>query len=69
VPNPDTQQTGATSGQLLLHPGDSLKYTCDIVNDLNITLTFKEEVYTGEMCNLFGSVAGLGFPCSGLRVN
>jgi len=69
VPDPTLQHTGAMSGDLIMHTGDSLKYTCDIVNDLNITLTFKEEVYTGEMCNLFGSVAGAGFPCSGIRLN
>ena len=55
--------SGATSGDLVLHAGESLKFECDVVNDLNVTFVGKNEVYTDEMCNLFGSVAGLGFPC------
>jgi hypothetical protein len=61
--DPEGKQTGATSGDLVLHAGEALKFQCDIVNDLNITLTGQNEVFTAEMCNLFGSVAGLGFPC------
>lgn len=54
---------GATSGLLELGPGDQLHYTCDIVNDSANTLKFGNEVQTAEMCNLFGSVVGPGFPC------
>lgn len=63
VPDPVAKTSGAISGDLMLHAGESLKFECDIVNDLNITLTGQNEVFTAEMCNLFGSVAGLGFPC------
>jgi len=63
VSDPVGKHSGATSGDLVLHQGESLKFQCDIVNDLNITLTGQNEVFTAEMCNLFGSVAGLGFPC------
>jgi hypothetical protein len=63
LPDPAGQHSGGMSGDLILHEGESLKFECDIVNDLNITLTGQNEVFTAEMCNLFGSVAGLGFPC------
>lgn len=63
VADPVGKHSGAISGDLVLHQGESLKFQCDIVNDLNITLTGQNEVFTAEMCNLFGSVAGLGFPC------
>jgi hypothetical protein len=58
-----TRTSGATSGILSLAPGEQLRYECDITNDLDITLTPSNEVFTGEMCNLFGSVVGPGFPC------
>jgi len=65
--DPANKKTGAFSGQLILGPQDSLRYQCDITNDLNISLQFTEQVFTGEMCNLFGSVVGLGFPCFPLK--
>lgn len=63
APDPVGKISGGTSGQLIVRRGESLKFECDIVNDLNITLNNQNEVFTAEMCNLFGSVAGLGFPC------
>jgi hypothetical protein len=63
TPDPTTKKAGAYSGQLILNPGEKLRYTCDITNDSDITLLPVEKVFTGEMCNLFGTVAGLGFPC------
>jgi hypothetical protein len=69
APDPVTKKSGAHSGQLILGPGDKLRYTCDINNDTNITLLPTEKVFTGEMCNLFGTVAGLGFPCFALDVS
>ena len=64
-PAPDLENkiSGATSGQLIVKRGEGLRFECDIVNELNIQLTGQNEVFTAEMCNLFGSVAGLGFPC------
>ena len=58
---------GSFSGELVLNPGERLRYTCDITNDTDITLLPVEKVYTGEMCNLFGTVAGPGFPCFALQ--
>ncbi len=63
VPNPTAKLAGATSGDLLLNPGDQLRYECDITNDTDLALPFAEHVYTAEMCNLFGTVASPGFPC------
>ena len=63
VPKPSSKLAGAISGDLLLNPGDKLRYECDIQNDLDIALPFAERVDTGEMCNLFGTVASPGFPC------
>jgi hypothetical protein len=34
--------------------GDVLEYSCFIRNETNVTLTFANELYTAEMCNLFG---------------
>ena len=63
VPDPSTRTTGGKSGLLTLAPGEQLRYTCDINNDTDYTFHGTNEVNTDEMCNLFGSVQGLGFPC------
>jgi hypothetical protein len=41
--------------------GDVLKYTCFVRNETSNTLTFANELYTGEMCNLFGQSVGARF--------
>ena len=33
------------------------EWECEIVNKQNVTLTFGNEVYTKEMCNMFGMYA------------
>jgi len=64
-PLPDRAQRidGATSGPLVINQGDSLRWECEIHNTTDqasdpagapTTLTFANEVYTGEMCNVFG---------------
>lgn len=50
---------GATSGMLDVKDGDTLLWDCHIVNDGNVALTYKNEVATGEMCNLWGSSLGI----------
>ncbi len=57
---------GATSGDLYLKPGDSVDWYCDITNDDQPQpLQFTEQVYKGEMCNLFGLYApSTGVPWS-----
>jgi len=64
-PVPDREQRidGATSGPLIVNQGDTLRWECEIHNTTDqptdpagapTTLTFANEVYTGEMCNVFG---------------
>jgi hypothetical protein len=62
VPNVEKRIDGASSGTLELSPGDSLHFECDIHNQQDQTLRFANELYTGEMCILFGSYTGAN-PC------
>jgi hypothetical protein len=58
APKPDAKQDGATSGILPIKAGDKINIECDVNNTTDNTLTFKNELYTGEMCILFGSSVG-----------
>ena len=58
TPDPDTFTPGGFSGILQLQPGDQLEWECEVVNTGTTPLTFGNEVYTKEMCNVFGSMAG-----------
>lgn len=49
---------GAVSGTLPVAAGDVLKFTCFIENTSDKTLGFSNELYDGEMCNLWGSAVG-----------
>jgi hypothetical protein len=69
VPDADLRKTGGHSGMLVLNQGERLRFACDINNTTDNTLVGTNEVFNGEMCNLFGSVAGLGFPCFQLNKN
>jgi hypothetical protein len=60
APNPDLQTDGAVSGELAVEAGDQLRFSCFIENDSDKTLTWKNELYGGEMCNLWGSTVGEG---------
>jgi hypothetical protein len=49
---------GAFSGDIYLKPGDKIDWYCDVTNnDQPQPLQFTEQVYKGEMCNLFGLYA------------
>jgi len=49
---------GAFSGDVYLKPGDAIDWYCDVTNnDQPEPLQFTEQVYKGEMCNLFGLYA------------
>ena len=61
--DPTTRTSGGYSGMLVMQEGERLRFSCDINNTTDNTLVGTNEVFSGEMCNLFGSVAGLGFPC------
>jgi hypothetical protein len=58
--NPDAQKDGAVSGELPIKTGDKISIECDIDNQSENTLTFRNELYTGEMCILFGASVGTG---------
>jgi len=54
----DKKMDGAVSGTLPVKVGDVLKFTCFIENTSDKTLGFSNELYDGEMCNLWGSAVG-----------
>ena len=59
------KKDGAISGVLPVTAGDAIKIECDVNNQTDNTLTFRNELYTGEMCILFGASVGTtigGFP-------
>jgi hypothetical protein len=64
-PDPDlaAKTPGGVSGILEFKQGDRVEFECEIVNDGAVPLQFANEVYTAEMCILFGSqVSTLGAP-------
>lgn len=61
LPDPDKMTDGAVNGILEVENGDVLKYSCQINNTTMNTLRFANELYTGEMCNLFGQAVGTRF--------
>lgn len=55
-PDPGAGATGAdVSGDLVFQPGDQLAWECEVANDSTTTLTFRNEVVTGEMCVVTGT--------------
>ncbi|MEY4582107.1 MAG: hypothetical protein RL701_6810 [Pseudomonadota bacterium] len=60
APNPPGQTDGATSGVIDVKQGDKIKIECHVNNTTDNTLKFANELYTGEMCILFGSTVGVG---------
>lgn len=65
-PNPTAKIAGAATGVKNFKPGDSIEWECEVVNTTDqpgdgagapTNLTFANEVYTGEMCNMFGLYA------------
>jgi hypothetical protein len=67
-PQPDRTANlgGGSTGLQTFAPGDQIEWECEIDNTTDpltgdpstITLGWGNEVYTGEMCNLFGSSVG-----------
>ncbi|HEX4335969.1 MAG TPA: hypothetical protein VH062_08655 [Polyangiaceae bacterium] len=55
-PTPDAvlKRDGGTSGTLMLNPGDKLKWSCDVNNDLDTAIHFANAAHTAEMCLLGG---------------
>jgi hypothetical protein len=58
--NTEGKTDGAVSGLVNVKAGDTLKYSCFVNNTSDVTLTFRNDVDTGEMCNLFGGTVGTG---------
>ena len=58
APDPVGLKAGGASGILEFAVGDTLEWECQIDNTSEHTLTFSNAVYTGEMCNVFGSLVG-----------
>jgi hypothetical protein len=58
APDPVGKRAGGVSGILDFAVGDTLEWECEINNTSEHTLTFSNAVYTGEMCNVFGSLVG-----------
>ena len=63
---PDSGRDGAVSGPLYVRDGDQLRIQCDLHNRSDKPLTFSNEVYTGEMCILFGASVGARVEGSGI---
>jgi hypothetical protein len=65
APDRTTQTPGAFSGDVYMKPGDTIDWECEQTNDgigiegqkFTTPLQFTEQVYNGEMCNLFGMYA------------
>jgi hypothetical protein len=69
-PDGDRGVDGAISGPLTVGPDEALAWECEIHNTSDATLKFRNEVYTGEMCILFGAqtaVEGESVPFTCIR--
>ncbi len=60
APDPAAMMDGAASGIIDVKSGDAIKVECHVNNTTDQTLRFRNELYTGEMCILFGSSVGTG---------
>jgi hypothetical protein len=58
------QTPGGVSGQMLVIPGETIQWECEVNNTSNNVLTFRNEVNTGEMCIVTGSVVPADDPMS-----
>jgi hypothetical protein len=56
MPDRAAQTPGGSTGALVLQPTDTLQWECAVDNTSNATLTFRNEVYTGEMCIVTGEM-------------
>lgn len=54
---------GAINGALEVNDGDVLQWECHIINDDETALSYVNEVFTGEMCNIWGSTVGSSIDC------
>jgi hypothetical protein len=57
APNAAGKKAGGFSGIVGLNKGDVIDWECEVVNDGDVALGFGNEVFTAEMCNMFGLYA------------
>jgi len=61
-PEPDRAllNPGASTGVLEFEEGDVVHWECEVLNDSEVPLPYRNEALTGEMCNVFGESVGPG---------
>lgn len=64
VADPSQSIEGGWTGILDLQAGDTIQWTCHIINKQNTTLTFSNQTYLGEMCIV--DAEAVGTDCAGL---
>jgi len=57
-----TQAPGGASGQMVVQPGETIQWECEVNNTSDGVLTFRNEVQTGEMCIVTGAVVAVDDP-------
>jgi hypothetical protein len=58
APDPTAKVPGANiNGVYNVSRGDTFSWECEVENKRNVTLTFSDKAYDGEMCNVFGMYA------------
>jgi hypothetical protein len=58
APDPTAKIPGANiNGVYNVSKGDTFSWECEVENKRNVTLTFSDKAYDGEMCNVFGMYA------------
>jgi hypothetical protein len=55
--DPAKRSVAGYTGIVQLKQGDFIDWECEVVNDGDVPLGFGNEVYTAEMCNVFGMYA------------
>ncbi len=58
TPDRENLIPGGWTGELDIKAGDILEWECEVDNTSDKTLRYSNELYTGEMCNLFGTYTG-----------
>ena len=70
-PNAAARAPGSLrSGVLHVGPADTFRWECEVVNRRSVNLTFSDQAYDGEMCNVFGMYSAPTAPspwvCTGI---
>jgi hypothetical protein len=64
--NTEAKVDGAVSGMVPIKANDKVKLTCFIENKSDIRLRFSNDLYGGEMCNLWGATIGTSLSGNGI---